>query len=603
MERLILVAAGLAVLVSGFASQSAFAFKAHIPIWGGQPVHEEITQEALGFMRSDVVEDMDGEHAQADFADGGINAVHFDGCEIKQGSALINSHYHKVIDELDPSNPSADPWQASDDFGYLTHPAQDFYSHSNWVEAGQTDLVDSGLGFRAEPQGWSEIGNDAVVAQGKLDTLPAGWSVHRDPGSLVPIVTNAGSHSFKAPVSGVNDTPLGPGHDDCTEGISVNHSELNKDEDSRPGFAAARTLAVMQTEHEWCRLVNLLQSEKGIGGASLAMALWADPKHSPHPAGTPCAKGKGGPVQLTIGLDSIDVNDDTDDNGSGELNFVLGAYTTDFRRSAQHQAAGGFDHRSGAHVDNPQHLPAPVTLCVKPSDTVAMTAQGWDDDEPGIGGNGVYDDVLGSEDQALRGPTTSLSGTFSPGKHILAGGNIDATFTVSTTGTGGDGDGLNACEEELFGTDAAKADTDGDGLNDGKERSLGTDPNKADTDGDGLNDGLEVTSETDPLDADSDNDGLLDGHDVEFVQHAVNALAAGDFGSPGNRVALLSNLDEVEAILLDGKTASAVKKLQNVRKHVDGCGTQPDGDDWIQDCSSQTAVRELVDLLIGNLGA
>lgn len=648
MKRFILVAAGLVALVSGFASQSAFAFKAHIPVFGGQPVHEEITQEALGFMRSDVVEDMDGEHAQADFADALVNKVHFDGCEFKQGSELINSLYHDAIDELDPSNPNADPWQAADDFGYMTHPTQDFYAHSNWVEAGHTDLVDSGVGFRAVPQGWSQIRPDLIVAQGEMDTLPAGWSVHRDPGSLVPTVTTDTNQTFKALVSGYNDTALSPLNDDCADPITVLHSELNKDEDSRTGFAAARGLAVEQTKHEWCRLLNLLQSEKGVGGASLAMELWTDAQHSPHPDGTPCAKAPAGSTQVTISLDKLHINDDTDGGGTGELNFVLGAYTTDFKRSAQHDSAGAFDYGDGADVAA-NDLPAPITLCVDPSDTVAMTAQGWDDDEPGIGGNGVYDDVEGSEDEPLRGPTMSLSGDFSPGQHTVSGGNLNATFTVSTTASDGDNDGLADCKEKALGTDPTKPDTDGDGLsdgtevntthtdpnkadsdgdgvddgtevnvthtdpnngdsdgdglNDGKEKALGTDPNKADTDGDGLNDGLEVTSETDPLDADSDNDGLLDGHDVEFVQHAVNAVAAGDFGSAGNRVALLSNLDEVEAILLDGKTASAIKKLQNVRKHLDGCGTQPDGDDWIQDCASQASIRVLVDLLIGNLGA
>src|SRR6185503_18576204 len=154
------------------------------------------------------------------------------------------------------------------------------------------------------------------------------------------------------------------------------------------------------------------------------------------------------------------------------------------------------------------------------------------DDEPGIGGNGVYDDVAGSEDQALLGPTFSVSGsTFSPGQHTASGGNLDATFTVSTTATDADSDGLNDCAEKALATNPNKADSDGDGLNDAQEKSLGTDPNKADTDGDGLNDGLEVTSETDPLVADSDHDGLADGHDVEFVQHAVKALAIGDFRS------------------------------------------------------------------------
>src|SRR3954451_3506962 len=159
------VAVGLAAIATGVGSQSASAFKAHIPVIGGQPIHEEITQEALGFMRPDVVGDMDGEHAQADFADALENRVHFDGCAIKEGSALINSLYHDTIDELDPANAGADPWQAADDFGYLTHPTQDFYAHSNWVETGHAALVDSGIGFRAVPQVWSQIRPDVIVAE------------------------------------------------------------------------------------------------------------------------------------------------------------------------------------------------------------------------------------------------------------------------------------------------------------------------------------------------------------------------------------------------------------------------------------------------------
>ena len=412
------------------------------------------------------------------------------------------------------------------------------------------------------------------------------------------------------------------------------------------------------------------------------MALWTDPQHSPHPGGTPCGAANPALTQVTIGLDKLKVNDDTDGAGNGELNFVLGAYTTDFKRSVQHDSAGAFDYGDGDDDDatdgdevDAADRPTPVTICVAPSDTIAMTVQGWDDDEPGFGGNGVYDDVVGSEDEALRGPTFSVSGsTFSPGQHTATGGSLDATFTVSTTPTDGDSDGLNDCGEKALGTDPTKPDTDGDdltdgteanttytdpnkvdtdgdglndgtevntthtdpnnadsdgdglsdgtevnvthtdpnngdsdgdGLNDSKEKALGTDPNKADTDGDGLNDGLEVTSETNPLDSDTDNDGLLDGDDVEFVQHAVNALDLGDFRSPGagNRDALLSNLDEVESILLDGKTAAAVKKLQSVRKHLDGCGTDADGDDWIRTCSAQVPVRGVVDLLITNLGA
>ena len=55
-------------------------------------------------------------------------------------------------------------------------------------------------------------------------------------------------------------------------------------------------------------------------------------------------------------------------------------------------------------------------------------------------------------------------------------------------------------------------------------------------------------------------------------------------------------------MLLGGKVAGAVHKLENIREHVDGCGTDADGDDWIRSCGEQEQSRDLVDLLIANLG-
>ena len=142
------VAVALAMIATGLTTQSAFAF--------GISEHEQITHDALGFMRTDVVGDMDGEHTQADSGATLENKVHFDGCTFKEGSEFINSLYHDTIDELDPANPDADPWQAADDFGYLTHPTQDFYAHSNWVETR----------FRERPgiegPGWARRGFGSV---------------------------------------------------------------------------------------------------------------------------------------------------------------------------------------------------------------------------------------------------------------------------------------------------------------------------------------------------------------------------------------------------------------------------------------------------------
>jgi hypothetical protein len=170
-----------------------------------------------------------------------------------------------------------------------------------------------------------------------------------------------------------------------------------------------------------------------------------------------------------------------------------------------------------------------------------------------------------------------------------------------------DGDGLaDAAEVNTYGTDPNAADSDGDGLADGSEvNTLGTDPLDDDSDDDGLSDGLEVTSGTDPLAGDSDGDGLADGRDVEFVQAAITALPIGAFKPPGSgtKKSMLAALNDIESLLVKGRTADAIKKLRTLRTRVDGCGTAPAKDDWIVDCAAQREIRDLIDLLLANLGA
>jgi hypothetical protein len=36
---------------------------------------------------------------------------------------------------------------------------------------------------------------------------------------------------------------------------------------------------------------------------------------------------------------------------------------------------------------------------------------------------------------------------------------------------------------------------------------------------------------------------------------------------------------------------------------MDGCGTSADNTDWIVDCTAQTQIRALLDLLVANLSA
>lgn len=148
-------------------------------------------------------------------------------------------------------------------------------------------------------------------------------------------------------------------------------------------------------------------------------------------------------------------------------------------------------------------------------------------------------------------------------------------------------------------------DSDDDGLLDGEELAIGTDPDDADTDDDELDDGLEVEVGTDPLDPDSDDDGIPDGEDVEWLQNVISDLPADVFKStgPGHRTAMLSHLDAIEHLVAQGKIAQAIKKVQDLRSRVDGCGATADLDDWIVDCTAQLEVRALIDLFLANLSS
>jgi hypothetical protein len=172
-----------------------------------------------------------------------------------------------------------------------------------------------------------------------------------------------------------------------------------------------------------------------------------------------------------------------------------------------------------------------------------------------------------------------------------------------------DDDGLSDGDEvNVHGTDPLDSDTDDDGLTDGDEVNVhGTDPLDPDTDDDGLNDGLEVALGLDPLDPDTDDDGIPDGQDTEFIEAAITALGDEAFKDSsqgkGLRNALLQRLENAERGVGRGQADQAINQLENLRRHLDGCGTSPDGNDWIVDCTAQTQIRDLLDLLITNLSA
>ena len=173
--------------------------------------------------------------------------------------------------------------------------------------------------------------------------------------------------------------------------------------------------------------------------------------------------------------------------------------------------------------------------------------------------------------------------------------------------TDSDDDGLtDGAEIHTYGSNPLDADSDDDGLTDGAEiNTHHTDPNDADTDDDGLPDGIEVRYGTNPLNRDTDGDGLPDGRDVDWIQDVIAGIPDAAIKPPGggNRNAMLNLLNDAEALLLKGKTKPALDKLTTLRSRIDGCGAVRDSNDWIIDCTVQTEVRMLVDLLIANVNA
>lgn len=149
----------------------------------------------------------------------------------------------------------------------------------------------------------------------------------------------------------------------------------------------------------------------------------------------------------------------------------------------------------------------------------------------------------------------------------------DAGLTAQASVPGAAGTGLSKLG-------FASVDADGDGLTNEQEAALGTDPN----------------------DPDSDHDGVRDGIDPHVAARIVAMLPQGAFkdADDGLRTSSLAILGSAHRATASGLVSVAVRNLQNLRVHLDGCLPLADATDWIVDCAAQLRVREVLDLLVGN---
>jgi hypothetical protein len=267
------------------ASEPLAASSAPFSTTPGEPNHEEITKSALSFLRPDVVTALQVANVETDIEFFLVNANHFDDCNFTGGSQVVSSSQAEAVSALDPSlpGPEAD-LLAIRAFARSLHALQDFYAHTNWIELGGTALVDDSLAAFPTLSPYSPIPSSGfVVIQGPK---PKRAALTRDEDAAYPasaVVTVRLNKEARALglISGTVDYEDG---DFCPASVAMTHEQLNKDKSSNLGreqqYEAAKALAILQTEHEWCRLSELTRAAWGDAGTA-RLSAWVTPGATP----------------------------------------------------------------------------------------------------------------------------------------------------------------------------------------------------------------------------------------------------------------------------------------------------------------------------------
>jgi hypothetical protein len=241
-----------------------------IPANAFRPViHSDINDESLSFLNPDILTEINRGDQGADEIDRfEVREYHWAGCDSQGNTEKINSLYDQVVRSIDDKETMANT------FGLLLHPVQDFYAHSNWVELGRDDLVDSNndgkwpvlLPFQ-EYKGTIivQVGDET---KGQYYDIPDGYTLDRD-GRAVYVSTSNGTYP------GLISAHSTKSNNNCPDN-TFTHAEINKDHPKKEGYDKARDLAEAQTTNEWCRLLNLVKLSHGEDGAQSLIDSWVE---------------------------------------------------------------------------------------------------------------------------------------------------------------------------------------------------------------------------------------------------------------------------------------------------------------------------------------
>src|SRR5690349_2927432 len=259
-------AALLILLLSGFSS-CAWSF-CNVQERSSWVCHPQMIEQALGFLRPwalktlmDHIDDPDNVAFQDK-----RSSYHFDDCSWGGGVKEINRHYLEpefgvgAIPALSPFRSTVTtPTQPVPTFkdypdiaggmrawAWALHTAQDFYSHSNWVELGfkhsPSDIVQSGRSKWDDfPANWGVLRADVMVP--KNAPLPANWKVVNDEDTHIPLLTRSDGRRFRLLITGATENPF----DSCPSFALLSHDKvLNKDDGNRPNHRSEEHTSELQ---------------------------------------------------------------------------------------------------------------------------------------------------------------------------------------------------------------------------------------------------------------------------------------------------------------------------------------------------------------------
>jgi hypothetical protein len=285
-----------------------------IPVNAFMPkVHSDINNKSLSFLKPDILTKINSGDEGADkIGEFCHREYHSTGYDFQGTTENINRLYDQIVSNIDDKDTTM-----AETFGLLLHPVQDFYAHSNWIELGRNDLVESSSDSKWPVLKPFQEYKGIIIVQvgeehkGKHYDIPNGYTLDRD-GKVIYVSTSNGTYPglISATTSEYNANYP-------SEDISIAHYEINKDSESREGYDEVRALAEAQTINEWCRLQNLVKQSHGQDGVQLLINSWVDDKHK---ANSVCLDDGSSLANNGVGSDShgdTDTGDDGDSGGGG----------------------------------------------------------------------------------------------------------------------------------------------------------------------------------------------------------------------------------------------------------------------------------------------